>query len=205
MFKILKQEDLLVKRRKKAPRTTNSRHYYAVQPNLFNNKNWTTPGQAVVADITYLRISSGFGYLFLVTDACSKNIVGWELSSTMEHKGAIKALERLKDWYKNPQGLIHHSDRGSQYCCHEFLREIERQGIKSSMTDADHCAQNALAERMNGILKDEFYLDLEFQSFNQARRAVENAILIYNTRRPHRSLKMKKPIDVHFQDHDMAA
>ena len=198
LFALLREEDMLIRPRKKCPKTTYSRHGYAVQPNRFSELDLTAPGQAIVADITYIRVGERFKYLYLLTDAFSRMIVGWELSHSLSHGAAISAIKKAVKVMVNPSGALHHSDRGCQYCCHDFLKELSNYGIVSSMTDADHCAQNALAERMNGILKDEFYLDLTFSSLRQARQAIHNAVELYNWRRPHLSLKYKTPAAVHF-------
>lgn len=196
-FKILRKNGLLVRKRKKCPKTTYSRHQYAVQPNRLKEMKVMVPKQALVADATYIRLSRGFCYLFLLTDVYSRKIVGYHLSRTLEHMGALKALEMAERSLGSLEGVVHHSDRGVQYCCHEFLRALHSKKMLSSMTDADHCAQNALAERMNGILKDEFYLDAHFMSYEQAQRAVANAVVLYNCERPHLSLDMKTPDEVY--------
>lgn len=157
------------------------------------------PCQALVADITYLKVNHRFCYLFLLTDAFSRYIVGWKLARSLGNEHAVDVLNMSVENDTRLLGAIHHSDRGNQYCCHEFLNALRRQGLVSSMTDADHCAQNALAERVNGILKDEYYLDLTFFSFKQAQSAVAEAISTYNHLRPHRSLKLRKPAEVHYQ------
>jgi transposase InsO family protein len=92
---------------------------------------------------------------------------------------------------------IHHSDRGSQYCCHEYVNKLKEHGLKISMTEVDHCAENAQAERMNGILKQEYFLNYEFKTVAQASKAVDEAVYLYNTRRPHRSLKLRTPEQAH--------
>ena len=193
-FEILRRHDLLLERRKsRNPCTTYSAHNYAVQPNLMRNLALTRPLQAFVSDVTYIRVGAGFAYLFLTTDAFSRKIVGFHLASTLEHTGAIEALKMAVKDIPNPTGIIFHSDRGVQYCCHDFLEVLSTYKMHSSMTDADHCAQNALAERMNGILKNEFYLDVDFLNFQMANKAVRQAIAMYNEERPHLSLKMKTP------------
>jgi putative transposase len=197
-FDVLRKNQMLLKRRKTAPRTTYSKHDYAVAPNCFKELEVNAPGEAVVADITYLRVKQAFVYLFLLTDAYSRKIVGWELSRNLHHDAAVRVVNQAVGAYEKCVGIVHHSDRGCQYCCHEFLKELKKHGMLGSMTDADHCAQNALAERVNGILKNEFYLDLTFQSYDQARRAVANAILLYNCRRPHLSLDYRTPDEVHY-------
>lgn len=207
LFAVARKNALLLERRRsRAPITTYSGHKYAVQPNLIKERAPTAPGQVLVGDITYLMLRGGsHAYLFAVTDKYSRYIVGHHLASNLSHEGAIKAAEMA---YTNlPLGAqpIHHTDRGVQYCCHEFLDKLRELGMSSSMTDADHCAQNALAERMNGILKSEFYLDVTFNTFAQAQRAVKNAICIYNTRRRHWSLGLRKPAEVHFKHQPIAA
>ncbi len=198
LFRILKKRDMLIRRRKKHVKTTYSRHSYAVEPNVFSKLTVSRAGQAAVADITYIRVGKGFGYLFLLTDAFSHRIVGWVLSRTMEHESAIEVVQKAKESYEDIVGLVHHSDRGSQYCCHLFIKALRKDGLISSMTDGEHSAQNAIAERVNGILKDEFYLDLRFKKFKQAKQAIANAIEVYNGYRPHLSLGMKTPDEVHF-------
>ncbi len=197
-FEVLRDDGMLLKPRKSTPRTTYSNHEYAVAPNRFKKLTITTPGEAVVADITYIRVQQAFVYLFLLTDADSRKIVGWELSRNLRHGAAVKVVNQAVGTYKKCVGIVHHSDRGCQYCCHEFLKELRKHGMLGSMTDADHCAQNAMAERVNGILKNEFYLDQTFRSYEQARRAVNNAIVLYNSRRPHLSLNYKTPDEVHY-------
>ncbi len=199
-FAILRAHGLLLERRKsKMPCTTYSGHGYAVQPNLMKNLVLTAPLQAFVSDITYLRVGDGFAYLFLTTDSFSRKIVGFHLSKTLGHEGAIAALKMAVESIPATQGIIFHSDRGVQYCCHDFLDVISGYNMRSSMTDENHCAQNALAERMNGILKNEFYLDEHFLTFEIALKAVRQASALYNEVRPHGSLNMKTPCAVHSQ------
>jgi transposase InsO family protein len=199
-FEILREHNLMVPPRKSQfPHTTYSRHQYAVQPNRLKNLAIIQPLQVLVSDVTYLRAGDGFCYLFLTTDIFSRKIVGWHLSENLEHYGAIAALKKALEEIPNPSGLIHHSDRGVQYCCHEFLEELERQSMLSSMTDADHAAQNAIAERINGILKNEFLLDVHFLRFSDAQKAVNEAIKLYNGFRPHSRLGMATPSAFHAQ------
>jgi putative transposase len=196
-FEVLKNKDLLLERRSKAPKTTNSRHSLPLFENLIKD---LTPGQANeiwVSDITYIRISDAFAYLSLITDKCSRKIVGWHLGRTMTTEDTLEALDMAL--CELPKGItpIHHSDRGCQYCSHEYVNRLKSAGLTISMTEVDHCAENALAERVNGILKDEYFLDVCFGSFGEAKKAVEEAIKCYNNRRPHRSLSMKTPVQVH--------
>jgi transposase InsO family protein len=127
----------------------------------------------------------------------SRKIVGYHLGSTLEAKDTIHALAMaLRDL---PIGMhpTHHSDRGSQFCSHEYVKELKARNLPISMTEENHCAENALAERVNGILKQEYFLKHEFRTLEQARQAVEEAIHLYNTRRPHRSLQFRTPDQVH--------
>lgn len=194
---ILKDNQMLVKRRKRGSRTTYSNHEYAVSPNMIKDMKVERPNQVWVSDITYLSTRNKFIYLFLITDKYSRKIVGYELSDSLEHKYAINALEKAIRGNEIKSGLIIHSDRGSQYCCHEYKRVIKKYGMISSMTDENHCYQNAIAERVNGILKDEFYLDICFKNEEDARKAVKEAIEVYNMERPHRSLNMATPAQIH--------
>ena len=126
-------------------------------------------------------------------------IVGYHLSKDLSHYSAVIALENAVKRLPNTEGMIHHSDRGCQYCCHEYLAFLKGHGILSSMTDADHCYQNAIAERVNGILKDEFNLDAVFKNFEQLRAAVMHAVLVYNTKRTHWSLDLLTPLEMYEQ------
>jgi putative transposase len=177
--------------------TTYSGHPYAVQPNLLKDFHAVAPNQVWVADITYISVEDSPAYLFLITDQYSRKIVGHHIARSLHATGAIKALQVALATHQPPRELIHHSDRGVQYCCHDFLDQIQGWELRSSMTDTDHCAQNALAECMNGILKREFLLGLSFPDFPSACRAIEDAIATYNTLRIHGSLNALTPSEVH--------
>jgi len=196
-FEVLRNQALLLEPLPKAPRTTNSAHSLPVFTNLIKDMDLTGPNQVWVSDITYIRTLEDFAYLSLITDKYSRKVVGYHLGQTLEAQATLKALKMaLRDL---PDGIhpIHHSDRGSQYCCHEYVKELKAHGMAVSMTEEDHCAENALAERMNGILKQEYFLNYEFRTVAQARRAVDEAVRLYNKRRPHRSLKLRTPEEVH--------
>lgn len=201
LFDILREEELLVKPKRRFSKTTYSRHRYAVAPNLVKNVEITRANQVWVTDITYLRIRDGFAYLFLVTDAYSRKILGYQLSRDLSHYSALLALDDAVTGLGDAKGIqvIHHSDRGCQYCCHDYLHYLDEHGIVSSMTDEAHCYQNAIAERLNGILKDEFNLDALFLTFEQALQAVRKAISVYNFKRFHCSLKLRTPHEVYAQ------
>jgi len=200
LFTLLRERGLLVKRKKRGTKTTYSRHGYAVAPNLLKEIDVTAPGQVVVSDITYLRVGvKGFAYLFLVTDLWSRKVVGWHLSRDLSHYAALLALDNAVRLMGDVTGVVHHCDRGCQYCCHEYLRYLSRVRMVPSMTDENHCYQNAVAERVNGILKDEFNLDAEFTSFTSAQDAVSKAVNVYNTKRTHWSLDLQTPDAVYNQ------
>jgi putative transposase len=203
LFTWLRNGDALVKRKRRGTFTTYSRHGYVVAPNRLQSAVITGPGQAVVSDITYLRLAADrFAYLFLVSDVYARRIVGWHLSRDLSHHGALHALHGAVETLRTRgtvEGLLHHSDRGSQYCCHEYLHALAAARILPSMTDANHCYQNAIAERINGILKDEFHLDAVFCSLIEAQHAVVRAVHRYNTIRLHGSLALQTPAQVFHQ------
>ena len=194
LFATLRTTGRLVPRKRRATQTTYARHHYAVAPNLMKTMTITGPRQVVVSDITYLRLDRGaFAYLFLVTDLFARHIVGWHLSRDLSHYAALRALDAAQRTLGRCTGIVHHSDRGSQYCCHDYLAQLHALRMIPSMTDAAHCYQNAVAERVNGILKDEFDLDAVFPSFSAAQHAVTQAVHIYNTIRTHWSLQLRTP------------
>lgn len=197
-FDILRAQGLLVERKKRYARTTDSYHRFHVYSNLLKDKVLNKPNQAVVSDITYLRVAGKkFVYLFLITDAYSRKIVGWELSESLAIEGAIKALKMALKQCPNAKELIHHSDRGIQYCSKEYVKLLRKKKAKISMTEQNHCYENSMAERVNGILKDEFMLDVEYSSQIQALHAVKQAISTYNNLRPHLSLNLLTPQQIH--------
>jgi len=196
-FDILRKRGLLVKRRKKYATTTDSWHRFHKYKNKLRDKRLTGPNQAYVSDITYLRTRKGFVYLFLQTDAYSRKITGWDLSDSLAIDGAIRALKMTIRQCKTPKGVIHHSDRGIQYCCKEYVKILKRNKMEISMTEENHCYENAMAERVNGILKEEFLLDETFADEVSVLKAVKEAIQSYNTRRPHWSLNLCTPQQIH--------
>jgi transposase InsO family protein len=196
LFDILRANNMLVKRKRAYAKTTNSYHHFHKYNNLIKDVKVTKPNQVWVSDITYIRTIKGFCYLALITDMYSRKIIGYDLSDSLELAGCLRALRKAL-WHVRPAaGLIHHSDRGVQYCSHMYVNELKRKGIKISMTEEKHCYENAIAERVNGILKDEFYLDQCFFSTTHAKRATKSAIKIYNNKRLHVSLKYKTPNSV---------
>lgn len=197
-FEILREHGLLLKpKRSETPRTTRSYHSLPVFKNLIKGGRFGQPNEVWVGDLTYLRTEEGFMFLALLTDLISRYIVGYHCGDSLESLGCQTALQMaLKQL---PEGLrpIHHTDRGSQYCCHEYVDLALSNGLSMSMTEANHCAENALAERMNGILKSEYGLDQRFITKAQSRQATEQAVRLYCTRRPHSALGHQFPAQVH--------
>ncbi len=193
LFDILRQENMLVYRKKAYAKTTNSYHRFYKYNNLIKEIKPTRPNQIWVSDITYIRTVKGFCYLALITDMYSRKIVGYDLSDSLELKGCMRALKMALKKVRPGKQLIHHSDRGIQYCSNIYVNQLKKRKIKISMTQENHCYENAIAERVNGILKDEFYLDQCFFSTAHAKRATKNAIEIYNNKRLHLSLGYQTP------------
>lgn len=193
LFAILRQNKMLIKRKKASCKTTDSYHRFHKYSNLIKYMEVTAPNQVWVADITYIRTIKGFCYLALITDMYSRKIVGYDISDSLELEGCLRALKKAQASTRPSAGLIHHSDRGVQYCCNQYVSQLKKRNIRISMTQENHCYENAMAERVNGILKDEFYLDQCFSGTRHAKVAAENAINIYNTKRLHVSLGYKTP------------
>jgi transposase InsO family protein len=197
LFNILRDADLLVEPKRRWVQTTDSRHNLPLYRNLLPDLQPTAPHQALVADITYLRTDEGWQYLSLITDLFSRKIVGWNLADNLDASESVKALQMAMKQVPANRWPLHHSDRGSQYCCHKYTKILRDHDWSISMTEINHCAENCYAERVNGILKNEYNLDLTFRSRAQALRAVEEAIYLYNEERPHDSLGKRKPAAVH--------
>ena len=198
LFDILRENNLLVKRRRKYNVTTNSKHWMKKYPNLIRGFKFDKPNHLWVSDITYIPIGDSHAYLSLITDAFSRKIWGYCLSQSLASEGSLKALElALSDANANLRGLIHHSDRGIQYCCKEYVELLKTNHIRISMTENGDPYENALAERVNGILKDEWLSLEQFHSFEQAKERIGQIVKIYNEIRPHLSCGMKTPAQKH--------
>jgi putative transposase len=197
LYQLLDQHGLLVRPRIYKPRTTNSNHPYKRYNNLVRNIELTQACQMWASDITFIRTSLGFLYLSLITDCYSRKIVGWCLWPDLTSRGVLNALDMAL--VNNPltNGLIHHSDRGIQYCCNDYVRELERHKIAISMTENGDPYENAIAERVNGILKHDFNLNQTFDDYYSANESVKRAIELYNNKRPHRSCDMLTPNEAH--------
>jgi len=197
LFKVLREYNMLTLRKKYSARTTNSYHRFYKYNNIIKDIGVNRSNQVWVSDITYIRTVKGFCYLALITDMYSRKIVGYDLSGSLELNGCVRALNKALYQAKSIKELIHHSDRGIQYCSNIYTQILKRKNIGISMTEENHCYENALAERVNGILKDEFYLDQTFINVAHAKRATKNAIKLYNQIRLHLSLDYKTPNSVY--------
>ena len=189
---------MLPKRKSRYVRTTDSNHPYRKWPDLTVDLCISAPGQLWVSDITYLRTEQGFNYLSLITDAYSRKIVGYHLSQRLQAQGPIIALKKaIQLLPTGAQNLIHHSDRGVQYACEDYIAMLEQHQIITSMTESGSPYDNAMAERVNGILKHEFRLKRTFKNYGDALWAVSKAIDYYNRIRPHMSCNYLTPNEAH--------
>lgn len=196
-FGLLSRHGLLIGRRRRVARTTNSWHGFRVYPNLAKDLVLTAPNQLVVSDITYIRTLEGFMFLSLVMDGFSRAIVGYDTSDSLEMEGALRALSAAQGQFPAWSRPMHHSDRGCQYCCGAYVARLEGRGMAISMTEENHCYENAKAERLNGIMKQEYGLGLTFGTKSEVGPAVSQAVRLYNEMRPHGSLGNQTPMAVH--------
>jgi len=200
LFDILRNQRLLVMRRRSYHKTTQSHHRFHRHPNLLKAGPEQVvakgPEQVWVADITYLPTTEGAAYLSLVTDAYSRKIVGYHVHAGLQTASVEQALRMAVKQRQTKGSLVHHSDRGIQYCSHAYQQLHARHGIRCSMTDGYDCYQNALAERVNGILKGELLLS-QPHDLAQTRQMVKESVSVYNSERPHLALKYKTPDAVH--------
>ena len=197
-FDLLSANNLLVKRRKRKVHTTNSFHWMRKYPNLIKGFMSTGPNQLWVSDITYWKISTIYMYISLITDAYSHMIVGYQLAETLESVESVKALKMaISSLGDSQEGLIHHSDRGVQYCSVQYVEILKQNGMKISMTENGDPLENPVAERVNGILKEEYLLLENVSTKDQARQVLAKSIELYNTDRPHMSISNMTPFMVH--------
>lgn len=197
LYALLGRYGMLIRQRRRRPYTTNSNHHYRKYPNLLRNLQLKSAGQLWVSDITYIRKTNGFSYLSIITDAYSHKIVGYKLHPTLHSAGAIDALVMASEGNKRTQGLVHHSDRGSQYCCSDYVQMTDYYGIQLSMTEKGDPYENAIAERINGILKHELGLNATFSSEAAADAAVHESVRRYNELRIHDSIDRMTPQMAH--------
>ncbi len=201
LFKILKANNLLIKPKKKYHITTDSHHRFRKHKNLINCIDINRPESVWVSDITYIGTRKHPCYLALITDAYSKKIMGYNVSESLNVAGSIKALKMaLRNRKHTESPLIHHSDRGLQYCSFAYQNLIAKNNIKPSMTEKYDPYENAIAERVNGILKQEFNINIEINNLEIKTKLVKNAIRIYNNLRPHLSNYMMTPEQMHNQN-----
>ena len=204
MFDLLAERGLLVKKRKRRGCiTTLSKHRFKKYPNIVRGLIPIGPNQLWVSDITYIHLAEGFAYLSLITDAYSRKIVGFYLSKDLSAKGPLKALKMALKGNPNIDYLIHHSDRGVQYCCDAYVKLLQDKKIRISMTENGDPLENAIAERVNGILKQEL-LEEEFPNFSTGQLNVAVACSTYNYIRPHGSIDNLKPVEAHKQTGEIA-
>lgn len=198
LFGYLNDLTLLVKPRKRYIKTTFSKHWMRKYPNKIKGKHIEYPEQVWVSDITYLKTDEGNCYLTMITDAYSRKIMGYNISDSMSADDCVKALKMaIKERTYHFNSIIHHSDRGLQYCSNEYVEIATKANIDMSMTESSSPYDNALAERMNRTIKEEFNLDKKLKTKLQAYNAVKESIILYNSYRPHLSLEFCTPDEIH--------
>ena len=203
-FDLLRTHNLLIKQRKRYHVTTNSKHWMKKYPNLIKDMIPIAPNHIWVSDITYWKTKGGHYYISFITDAYSRKIVGYQAADTMEAIESIAALKMaIKSLNPNATGLIHHSDRGSQYCSSGYVKILNKKGIGVSMTENGDPLENAIAERVNGIIKGEYLFDYEITSLSKAREVLKSVVKLYNEDRPHSSIGNAVPSQVHDNDTDI--
>ena len=199
LFDLLRDSGMLVKRRHSRIITTYSRHWMKKWSNLIREIEPSRPEEIWVSDITYVEIvrgsSKSFLYLSLITDAFTHEIVGYTLHDSLDTTGPLRALSMALSKYPTGalNGLIHHSDRGCQYCSREYVARLQQHGILISMTEKGDPYENAIAERVNGILKTEWLYEMTLGSYDQAQRAIDKIVYLYNNVRPHESVGNMTP------------
>ena len=203
-FDLLRDNKLLIKQRKRHHVTTNSNHWMKKYPNLIKDIEPLGPNHVWVSDITYWKTKGGHYYISFITDAYSRKIVGYHVADTMEAIESATALKMaIKTLKTNAEGLIHHSDRGSQYCSSMYVNILKKEGIKISMTENGDPLENAIAERMNGIIKGEYLFDYLIKTLLNAKEVLKSVVKLYNEDRPHSSIGNAVPSQVHSNDTDI--
>lgn len=197
LFDIMRDNGLLSRKRKMKYKTTYSAHNLRTYPNAIADVVPSRPNEIWVSDITYIIFGYTFRFLFLITDAYSKKIVGWKYADTLMTSNAIEALRMALRQRKGREHLIHHSDRGTQYCASKYIAVLKKNGILPSMTEGGDPRENGVAERVNGILKQEFIEQCDDMTMENAEKKIAKIIEIYNNKRPHLSLGMLTPAQAH--------
>jgi len=196
-FDLLRENGLLMKTKKRKTNTTFSYHHFHKYPNIIKDVVPLKSGVLMVSDITYIWIEDieNFAYLFLITDVYSRKIIGFCMSNSLKAESAIKALKMALKQIDKTEGCIHHSDRGIQYCCYDYTGILQKNKILISMTENGDPLENAIAERINRTIKEEFTDEktLSFKSIKQAKNEMPKFIKFYNEERPHRSIDMHTP------------
>lgn len=200
LYDLLCENKLLVRKTRRKVRTTQSFHRFKKYPNLTHGWHPSAPGELWAADITYVPTKQGFLYLNLITDAYSHLVMGYHMASSLDACQSIRALQMALRAKPKGAGLIHHSDRGIQYCTLEYVKLLEENDIRISMTQSGDPLENPLAERMNGIIKNEYLKFYPLQNEQQALLLLHQIISRYNHRRPHQSINMLTPHQVHTQN-----
>jgi len=208
LFDLLSVHGLLLRKRQRHIKTTHSHHWLKKYPNLIIDFTPTQPNQLWVSDITYWKTGGIWFYISLITDAYSRKIVGYHLSGSLHAEQTLKALHMaLSGLRKEPDALrqlIHHSDRGSQYCSSSYVNQLKKKNINISMTQNGDPLENAIAERVNGIIKNEYLLNYHCNNINDARKLLNQAVAFYNKERPHSSISNLTPGFVHSQYHQIS-
>lgn len=200
-FDFLRDHYLLVRRKRYRAITTNSNHWLRMYPNLIKELQPTGAHQLWVSDITYIETLEGFVYLFLITDAYSRKIIGWSISKNLKAVNAVTALNMaLSQLPFDAKNTIHHSDRGVQYCSQEYVKILKKNNFEISMTENSDPLENAIAERVNGILKTEWINEMRLKSIKDAMTQIRKVISIYNNERPHSSIEFLTPNKAHIKD-----
>lgn len=199
LFGLLSDHNLLVRQRKRKALTTNSRHWMKKYGNLVKDLDITRPEQVWVSDITYIRMVNQWGYLSLITDAYSRRIMGYSFRMDLTAQGCIDALRMALNNRKYQEPMIHHSDRGSQYCSHQYVAMLLKNRTAISMTENGDPYENAIAERINGIIKTEFNLHASILGFEKTQKYISESIANYNSFRPHASCDYLTPDQAHLQ------
>ena len=200
LFNMLSANHLLIRKRKRRIQTTNSYHWLRKYPNLIREFVPTAPNQLWVSDITYWKINSREHlYISFITDAYSHKIVGYQVAETMEAIESIQALQMALSGLepKNLMNLIHHSDRGIQYCSHAYVKLLQDNKIHISMTENGDPLENAVAERINGIIKEEYLETYEINNLKDAKGLLQAVVDLYNNERPHMSISIFTPNSIH--------
>lgn len=203
LFDLLSSNHMLVRRRKRRIKTTQSHHWLRKYTNLIHGFVPTAPNQLWVSDITYWKINGSHLYISFITDTFSHKVVGCHVAKTLETVETVQALKMaLSGFLEKPEShfkLIHHSDRGVQYCSHEYVKLLKDNHIQISMTENGDPLENAIAERLNGILKDEYLMDSDVKSIEDAKKVLAQVVNLYNEDSPHMSIGNNYPSQVHKQ------